>query len=128
MEQRVIKFRAWDSKNKFMLDSSYGNWVSFDGVLYEEANMKYNTPHVEIEKRKDLILMQLTGCLDKHNNEIYYSDYMDTEEGLMEVYFIDGKFILMWADTGTYRCDLYPACTQLEVCGNKHTSPELLQK
>ena len=38
---REIKFRAWDTKGKYMLDSSYGNWVSFDGVPYEESNIKY---------------------------------------------------------------------------------------
>ena len=58
--KREILFRAWDEKDKYMLDYSYGNWISFDGIPYEEANRKYDTPNIEIEQSKNLILEQFT--------------------------------------------------------------------
>ncbi|HUM52281.1 MAG TPA: YopX family protein [Chitinophagales bacterium] len=69
---------------------------------------------------------QYTGLPDMISTDIFEHDYMDSEEGLLEVFFIDGRFILMYADTGTYRCELNEANKILSVCGNKFSNPELL--
>lgn len=73
---REIKFRAWDKEIKFMLDWGYGNLISFDGIPYEEAEVKYNTPHIEISKNENLIPMQYTGLKDKAGKEIYEGDIL----------------------------------------------------
>lgn len=71
---REIKFRAWSGK--YMSGSVYGDWVSFDGVPYTEANKKHNTPNIEIQKAKNYVLMQFTGLRDKNGKEIYEGDLL----------------------------------------------------
>ncbi len=115
---REIKFRAF--VNGEMTNVSYPQTITFsDGRLtyWDELKHSANT---------SAIIMQYTGLKDVNNAEVYEADYFDTEDGLMEVYFIDGRFILMWADTGTYRCELHEAVNKLSKCGNKYENPDLL--
>ena len=71
---------------------------------------------------KDIILMQFTGLKDKNGKEIYEGDA--TNLGLVEwdqrslQYKIDGL------DIESYDTDKYP----LEVIGNVHENPELLNE
>lgn len=138
MEQREIKFRAWNSKSKYMVSPEYGNWISFDGVLYEEADRKYNTPHTEIEKSKDLILMQFTGLKDKNGKDIYEGDILkfgypvngaDGEEDFLDlIVVIDFHGAAFWFTGGGYTdCNwhFYNAVNR-EIIGNIYEHPHLL--
>jgi uncharacterized phage protein (TIGR01671 family) len=117
---RQIKFRAWTGE--FMLDASYGDWVSFTGIPYTEAFFKYDTPHTEIEKAKNYILMQFTGLKDKNGVEIY-------EGGIVKYGLWGGLCEVAWNDIMT---GFFPLLSinhkPIEVIGNIHQHPELLIK
>lgn len=128
---REIKFRAWDGEKMHHLTDCKHPFQSVlvltnDGWEFGCASYDWevNGPNSE----SGCVLMQFTGLKDISKVDVYEGDYFETEDGLMEVFFIDGKFILMWADTGTYRCDLCEAVSNLSKCGNKYENPELLNQ
>lgn len=128
-------------KNKFRAKVKYngnhffsGDWVIGSLIIKSNGIFIYIIEEDEfgnIVRELDVDVIpetvgQYTGLKDINFSGVYENDYFDTEDGLMEVYFIDGKFILMWADNGTYRCDLCDAVKHLSKCGNKFDNPELL--
>ena len=132
---RKIKFRAWDSKNKYMLDSAYGDWISFDGVAYTQASYTHNTPNIEIEGAKDYTLMQYTGLKDKNGKEIYEGDIcISTEEDSYCVETIRNGEILWNNEKAYFKIEYFDDSfrnmsllhqIELEIIGNIHENPEL---
>lgn len=51
----IPKFRAWDKEYEVMTDWF---WLSSEGKAYETPATVYDTPHREIERNDDLIVMQ----------------------------------------------------------------------
>jgi len=123
---REIKFRAWTGT--FMLPATFGDWVCFDGTPYTDAEKKYNTPNIEIEKAKNYILMQFTGLKDKNGKEIYEGDIMKNEHGTIhEIHWSDsrGRWISV---TKVYAYGLNnERATSSEILGNIYETPELLK-
>lgn len=131
---REIKFRAWDGK--YMIDSSYGDWVSFDGVTFTEAEKGYDTPHIEIEKARNYILMQFTGLKDKNGKDIYEGD-------IIRAYQSDGSQVLHSISYSNEEARFIVSCIGYgnlsggfdkrwieefgkEIIGNIYENPELL--
>lgn len=133
-EQRPIKFRAWDKKEKRMCPIvraifPYGFWGSnrFD----IDAGYYRTPPDGDLKLRvgslgDDFALMQYTGLDDENGEEIYEGD------------------ILRWVGKGNYLggnvqlvifkdCRILPLAGALsskrwEVIGNIYENPELLKK
>lgn len=110
MNQREIKFRAWDKKLNRL-------WI------WEDLK---NLPMSDF-KREDLEWLQYTGLKDKNGKEIYAGDILTAEDYVgfarlkAEVIFNRGRFCL---NTGTIPEDLIPELC--EVIGNIYETPELL--
>ena len=109
MNQRVIKFRAWDGEH----------------MIHDIGIRSGMALHLDTGKMHDWPLMQHTGLNDKDGQEIYEGDITkDIEGGIGVVEFkatsfraVDG---LGWDNLA------YP--DECEVIGNIYQNPELLQQ
>ena len=119
--KREIKFRAWDKKDKFMVDvASINFWPN--GVL----SVLEDFDDAEPQFADSYELMQFTGLHDKNGREIYEGDLVLLTNGyegtIYEVIFDEAKFEIS-GDGGCY--DLGEEFMNCEVIGNVHTNPEL---
>ena len=100
MENREIKFRAWNGEKM----------ISPDYLIGLEGNTSAELP-------SDLTLMQFTGLTDKNGKEIYEGDILKSEWGYSGL--VDFEAIIY----SKYECTLD---NDMEVIGNIHQNPELL--
>jgi uncharacterized phage protein (TIGR01671 family) len=150
---RIVKYRAWDKKNKEML-YTYNDWeddskkVTFNRIYaptfgshileisYSEDLTLYD---ISIEVIESCVAMQFTGLYDKNGKEIYESDIVKykTQYGSDEspsswgpevVKYINGEFL---PRERSYDCeDSYYSYRDFdfEIIGNLFETPELLNK
>jgi len=136
---RSIKFRAWDKENKtmwFNVQNAYD--MQHHG---KEENSKgldmslYPSSFQSVLEDETLIVMQSTGLTDKDGKEIYEGDVLG---GFWESGFI--KWCNKCKSLQYSACDFCFACEgdvhwyelveddgKLEVIGNVHENPELLE-
>lgn len=130
---REIKFRAWDTKHREMIEEikifpEY-NWLvqSDNDALCERERASEN----------QLILMQYTGLKDRNGTEIYEGDIVRINipvdennplitNGIFQVIFDKGMFCIFIPE-GNYPLSdyLHQDC---EVIGNIYEHPELLNQ
>ena len=96
MNQREIKFRAWDKIRNLMITSKHWS-VGFGGEIRPQGREEYN--------HNEFILMQFTGLKDKNGKEIYENDYLEIPEVSDNsktwcVFWGSGKYILQNISTG----------------------------
>jgi len=142
MEQRQIKFRAFDKSDGRMLQV----------VEPEEQGKREYYPfevHIGFSywNKEDIVLMQWTGLNDKSGTPIYEGDIVrfpeyyetpemtDTKYDTAEVIFAHGAFYIKNSkseeiDTDTYTLahEMFSYDGNFEVIGNIHQHPHLLNK
>jgi len=141
MEDREIKFRAWDKEKKIMFQwdelsvDSYGASTSNDYSKDDNADYVLN---------QNAILMQFTGLLDKNGREIYQNDIAmvkEREDGSAQIGVVewDTSEARFFIHVKTYRVNMWygfeSLCIEedgmftdkydIRVIGNIYENPEL---
>ena len=134
----IPRFRAWDSVKKEMFKDTFAITESGQVVVVEQEFVTSTPDYVFVDH---LIVMQSTGLLDKNGREIfegdivkrYRSPFFKAEwEYLIETVVREGASLLLGRDFGKNFGTLpfdspFAKGDLLEVIGNVHENPELLE-
>lgn len=106
---REIKFRAWDNKNKEMLEDGLVALDSFNNDNWFDG--------------EDLEYMQYTGLKDKNGKEIYEGDVIKWEQikqdHIQEIKWDYQELAAMQMGTEIFK--------NIEVVGNIYENPKLIK-
>ncbi|EPM2572249.1 YopX family protein [Listeria monocytogenes] len=116
-EVREIEFRAWDKEVKEM---------DYNPSVIEIWQNKPINEQFRLESEEKLVWMQYTGLKDKNGNKIFEGDigWDEHNECYGVVKFEEGKFLYVWENIAE---DLWEVADCIEICGNIHENPELLE-
>jgi len=126
----VPKFRVWDETQHKMLQVDYIEFIDGKAYWVEASPADGNVQGGNdgpVGDNSQLKLEQYTGLKDANGKEIYVGDIVEaTIEGCIQ----DDKYLVknMWdPHVWTEESDSYYAVQKMEVKGNVHTNPELLE-
>ena len=115
----ALKFRAWDKKQKIMVDDFC---IGRSGEIFNVAVCSYGCGD-GIFKIEGLEVMQYTGLQDKSGKEIYEGDIVNIESSKNHVSKWEVKF-----EEGAFNiANLMHFGMKTEVIGNIYENPELLK-
>jgi uncharacterized phage protein (TIGR01671 family) len=124
---REIKFRAWDISRKVM-HVVYRLTFSDEGdepFSHEEAQIHYEHEWHTLD-RDGYILMQYTGRKDKNGVEIYEGDIAKQRRAGWSEGNLTGGEVKIEVSRGV-TIGNWPAAFDIEVIGNIHQNPKLLE-
>ena len=114
------KFRIFDKKKKRFLGDFTMEIDKFGIHVLDEFNY--------VVDEDDRVLMQSTGLHDENKEEVFQDDIVwhdqNEEYGVVEI--DEAKFVIRWQDG--YSEDLFERIDLLEVVGNIHERPGLLEE
>ena len=121
----IPKFRAWDKRENTMRDVAVLHFTKggkVNSIEYWKTPSELKSYHV-----RNLVLMQSTGLKDKNGVEIFEGDigWDDHQEVHGQVIFENGAFKYEWENISE---DLFEATDDIEIVGNIHENPELLEE
>ncbi len=121
----IPKFRAWDKRSKEMWKVSTLHIEDEYADLFKK-NIYENPLNDPSAKFGDVILMQSTGLKDKNGVESWEGDIgWDAHlEVHGQVIFENGAFKYEWDNISE---DLFEVTDDIEIVGNIHENPELLE-
>jgi hypothetical protein len=124
---RDIKFRIWDGvKNEWLASSSKDALPYYGFALVGEVMTVQSPPVWSLDEGN--VVEQFTGLKDINDTEIYEGDVLIDDAGEpiehWVVKFSDGGFVGECAGVSEPLFEL----TSLEVVGNIHENPELLEE
>lgn len=116
----MIKFRAWDKKDKVVREVTAIEW-SLEYVEFMRGAVERDF--------EDLILMQSTGLKDKNGVEIFEGDVFESEYARYVVFWQKdaARFVLKFIHDfeDSYYLDMRNV-ESMDLIGNIHENPELL--
>ena len=118
-----FRFRAWDKSFRRMIYNIFFFWKENTITVYElhkDASKSY-LPNSHI------VLEQCTGLKDKNGKLIYEGDIVLTEEDGYGHIRLDNELAQFFVATEEYYTfdNIFPS--EMEVVGNIHENPELLE-
>jgi uncharacterized phage protein (TIGR01671 family) len=125
--ERKLKFKAWDDINNKMHHNVY-----FDHKYIFTSDEKFENSI--IRRLDDNLILQYTGEVDKHENEIYDQDIVKWDDGeeiiQMIVEWSQGGFVFLiinhpyksWKEIDMEVAD------EVQIIGNAFENPELIKR
>ncbi|EAA0257966.1 hypothetical protein K6I59_003027 [Listeria monocytogenes] len=123
---RAIGFRAFVKRKKKMLPVTDLCFNETEAVGVSGCGNAKCTLCVDWYSFDDVVLMQYTGLKDKNGKKIFEGDigWDEHNECYGVVKFEEGKFLYVWENIAE---DLWEVADGIEICGNIHENPELLE-
>jgi uncharacterized phage protein (TIGR01671 family) len=134
---REIKFRAWDGKEMIAPYSVRNGFAMVikecnrDDKILTDIDGKIYYSSWDVDVRTDYPLMQFTGEISDGGIDIYEGDIVSKKEMMIDeedvigvVEFLEGQY---WISNGENSQPLFSETAQIEVRGNIHENPELLE-
>lgn len=129
METREMKFRAWDKIEKRMLHFSKPWYCDeYNSVCFEveEESRKDYFGALDMEKSKEVELMQYTGLKDKNGKEIYEGDILQNRNGVISEVKWDSEQS-RWISLSFGMTQKAIQRDKLFIIGNVYENPDLIK-
>lgn len=120
----MIKFRAWDTTNKEFVNDVM---IDLSGKVYYNDKINIYSQWREVV---NIITLRYTGLNDKNGKEIYVGDIIKLKIDDKNLYIVEfslGSFVLC-SDFGEDYIIGNIKTNYIEIVGNVHQNPELLEK